>query len=112
MECTFKLFSGKEAVNAASIARKSRLYVNTWSMRSMFIAVENNLVKDAQIAIAYSGDSPIAAVITYKNETHVFVRKSYRGKGIASSLIKNTGITVKSTWTGIKGSDKFWSKVK
>ena len=109
----FKLFSGKEAVNAAIIAKKARLYVNDWSMRSMFIDIENKQYStNAQIAIAFCEEVPIAAVITYANETHAFVRKSYRKRGVASNLIKSTGIAIKRTQEGIKGSDKFWSKVK
>lgn len=108
----FKLFSGKDVVNAASIAKKARLYVNDWSMRSMFIDIENTSNPKAQIAIAFCEEVPIAAVITYANETHAFVRKAYRKRGVASNLIKSTGIAIKRTREGIKGSDKFWSKVK
>lgn len=108
----FKLFSGKDAVNAAIIAKKARLYVNDWAMRSMFIDIENTSNPKAQIAIAFCEEVPIAAVITYANETHAFVRKSYRKRGVASNLIKSTGIAIKRTQEGIKGSDKFWSKVK
>lgn len=108
----FKLFSGKDAEKATMIAKKARLYVSGWSLRDFLVLLDYETDKSAQVALAYDGEKPIAVVVSFCDETQAFVRKSYRRKGLASSLIKSTGIKILNTSIGIKGSDKFWSKVK
>lgn len=83
------------------------------------------------ITVAYSGDSPIAAVVTRRTVMvtgispwafpNIYVQKKYRRKGIGTMLFNEHWKFYKSlhpnvedqpkVYNGIDGSEKFWHSV-
>ena len=87
-----RLFEGKDCVTAASIALKHRLFVSGWRLSGDLKYIKRcHNIEDARMAIAYDSDTPVGVCLYNQNTglIQVFVRKSYRRRGIGRSLVEN-----------------------
>lgn len=108
-------YSEMEVHRGADIALKNRLYVSGWSLSCDLKRYRRDPIgyRHVKIVLAYDGEIPVGVVAAEPNGTvQVFVRKSYRRRGIASGMIRSHGIKVVYCGDGIDGSYKFWDKVR
>lgn len=109
-----QLFEGKDCVTAASIALKHRLFVSGWLLSGAMKCIrKGHNIEDARMAIAYDSDIPVG-VSLYDRTTgliQVFVRKSYRRRGIGRKLVENFKKFEVYGIRGIDGSSHFFRNV-
>jgi GNAT superfamily N-acetyltransferase len=87
-----QLFEGKDCIAAAFMALKHRLFVSGWRLSGDLKRVrKGHNVENVRIAVAYDSDTPVG-VSLYDHTTgliQVFVRKSYRRRGIGRNLVES-----------------------
>ena len=106
----YNLYKGVDAKVAADIALKSRLYVSGWMLSSYLKKIRGSEVNARVVLYTENGCAVgiCAQVLSgvRKGFTQVFVKKSYRKRGIGTkmaSLVKFEGCY------GVEGvTDKVW----
>lgn len=114
---TYKLAQNlNESAEFAKVAISNRLFVPLWTMRQ-YLDPLDIVFFGTKVALAYDNDRPIGVALCSdypdKNHLQVFIRKSYRRKGIGTNLLNivNQKNGKKSyAVEGIKGSEKFFQK--
>ncbi|MBX9837675.1 MAG: GNAT family N-acetyltransferase [Silvanigrellaceae bacterium] len=101
----------------AEIAIKNRLFVAGWLLNEKLHEIKNGQIA-ANVNLHYEDNIPVAVAIEileddyYDYKTMVFVRKSYRNKGIGSNLVKSLNANNNSpVGKGTDNSIKFWLKL-
>ena len=124
MNTTTKIFRGKTIKNGAQIILSNRLFVRSWELGiriRYFVSHGPDLYfkffNPTLILVIYFDDKPIAASSVFDGEIHIFVRKSYRRNGLATSLFNQSMEILhrKNPFTmmyGVKGSTDFYRKMK
>ena len=110
-----------ELMEAADIALKNRLYVNSWYLRSRYINIINGEIKNQSLDIAFVDDKPIGICFAKDSSSDkfkearflaCFIRKPFRKSGIGSKLISLHKNKELYACPGINGSKSFWIKNK
>lgn len=105
-----------ENKNKAEIALKNRLFVSGWLLNKILNQVKNGFIS-ANLEIYYENELPVGVAVNITEEnyndykTMIFVKKSYRNKGIGSKLIKQLNPSIDSmVGKGVPNSVNFWVK--
>ena len=106
----YNLYKGVDTKVAADIALKSRLYVSGWMLSSYLKKIRKGEI-DARVVLCTENGCAVGICVQVlsgvrKGFTQVFVKKSYRKRGIGTkmaSLVKFEGCY------GVKGvTNKVW----
>lgn len=108
----------------ASIALKNRLYVSGWMLLPHLKAIRDGKITSV-VKIHYENGKAVGVVTMNKpyegfdpehfdtkvTNVEIFVKKSYRKKGIGRQLIAQLEECPKFGGWGVEGSNLFWRKV-
>ena len=86
----YSLYKGVDAKVAADIALKSRLYVSGW-MLSSYLKKIRGIEIDARVVLCTENGCAVGVCVQVlsgarKGFTQIFVKKSYRKRGIATKM--------------------------
>lgn len=105
-------------IEQAHMARKHRLYVPGWVMRTIYsdwMECPDMIMANDRLAVMYHDSRPIgAATFTIQGtEAMVYVKPDYRRRGIGTKLIQSATSHVSryDYGHGIRGSDQFWPTI-
>lgn len=119
----YMVFSGATLEDGAALALKHRLYVTGWSLRKNLLNVQSLDTKKknrTQIVLTFDNDKPVAVTLFSAASGKrvflmMFVRKSYRRKGIATNMIelwrRNYKCKKFVAFLGSDGSEAFFKKI-
>ncbi len=100
----------------AHLALTHRLYVSGWSLSSILTRVRAGF-DHSDVVLHWADGKPVGVlVITQERNAaqqrlvHIFVKKAYRGHGIAKTLLANMPADQLYAGPGITGSKTFWAK--
>lgn len=100
----------------ASIAISKRLFVSGWLLNKILHEVKNGYIS-ANVEIHYEDAIPVGVALEITEphyndyKTMIFVKKSFRNKGIGSKLIKKLNPSIHTlVGKGIGESLNFWLK--
>ena len=98
----------------ANVALKNRLYVSGFLLSGVLRKIRESNPVGTKVAIHYSEGVPVGVAVHVPYEYYqvqVFVRKSFRGKGIGSKLLKELDAPFNSRiGQGSEFSAQFWNK--
>lgn len=100
--------------SAADIALKNRLYVSGWLLSRTLKHIRKYNYCNS-IILAYEHGIPVGVALrnAHNSPIQVFVKKSYRHKGIGTKLVKSLQkeLGIVQAAYGIAGSGEFYKKV-
>lgn len=109
MKYRYFLYEGDDAIRAAGLILKHRLYVNGWSLE---LDARNIIRKKLPVLLAFCfhEKTPIGVGINFLKENLIqcFVREKFRRKGIGSKLVSMVKTPNCYHLSGIAGSEFFW----